>query len=127
MSNHCPTYTNLIHWDDTQLFFSRLRMGLNALNSHRFKYNFIEYKLCQKCGNLNEDIQHFLFNCPAYAAPRTTLLESLKQLLPPDTINHPSTLETIIIFGSPHLDIATNLEIFSFVYKYLESSGRFTQ
>lgn len=109
------------------VILSRLRMGLSALNSHRFKYNFIGDKSCVKCGNSNETVHHFLFNCPAYAAPRNTLLDSLKEILPPDIINEASTLETVLIFGSAHLDIPTNISVFSTVYNYLESTGRFTK
>ena len=62
---------------------ARLRMGLSALNSHRFKYSAAANRSCPNCNNPNETTCPFLFDCPAYAAPRFSLLESLRLILPP--------------------------------------------
>lgn len=124
--NFLPYLYRLSPLGRNSVTLSQLRMGLSALNSHRFKYNFIDDKACEKCGNPNESICHFLFNCPAYAAPRITLFESLNQILPYD-ITDQTTLATVLIYGSAQLDIPTNLLVFSAVYLYLESSGRFAK
>ena len=41
------------------IWLTRLRLGLSALNSHRFKYNFIESPKCPTCHAINETTQHY--------------------------------------------------------------------
>jgi len=107
------------------VFLSRLRMGLSALNFHRFTYNFIPHKSCPNCNYESENIVHFLFQCPTYAAPRAVLLESLSSLIPNEILSELAVLEQYLIFGSSELPVKTNLEIFSLVSRYLDATGRF--
>jgi len=103
----------------------RLRLGLSALNFHRFTYNFIPYKTCLRCNYECENISHFLFHCPAYTAPRAVLLGSLSNHLPNDTLNNLIVLERHLLYGSSELPVNTNLSIFSLVVTYLDATGRF--
>lgn len=109
------------------VYHTRLRLGLSGLNAHRFKYNFINDKSCSLCNFETEDVSHFLFHCPAYAAPRTALMESLSNhlKLPHNIIQNKSTLESYMIFGSNNLDFVTNLSVFSYVLSYIDATGRF--
>ena len=52
---------------------SRLRLGLSALNFHRFKYNLINDMSYPSCSHPKEDTNHFIFVCPAYATPCFTV------------------------------------------------------
>jgi len=104
---------------------SRLRMGLSALNFHRFTYNFIPHKSCPRCNFECENIPHFLFHCPAYAVPRAVLMESLSNHLLNDILNNLKVLEQHLLFGSSELSTNTNLSIFSLVGSYLDATGRF--
>ena len=104
----------------------RLRLGLSALNYHRFTYYFIPFKSCPKCNSECENISHFLFHCPAYAVPRVALLESLSSHLSNDILNNLNILERYLLYGSSELSVSTNLSIFSLVGTYLEATGRFS-
>lgn len=103
----------------------RLRLGLSALNFHRFTYNFIPFKSCPHCNNPCENTRHFLFHCPAYAAPRAVLMENLSNHLTDDILNNLVVLEQHLLYGSRELPVATNAEIFSFVRRFLDATGRF--
>ena len=104
----------------------RLRLGLSGLNYHRFTYNFISFKHCSLCTSNCENIKHYLFECPAFAAQRMVLMRDLSTKLPAHIIRDLNTLETYLIFGSPDISLNENLAIFSLVSTYLVSTGRFT-
>jgi hypothetical protein len=102
---------------------TRLRLGLSALNSHRFKYNFIDSPYCNHCHIYMETTYHYFFICPAYAIPRATFMDDLGGELGLDTSDKQKLLN-IIIFGKIPPDNYTKLiEITS---NYLEDSKRFT-
>lgn len=103
----------------------RLRLGLSALNFHRFTYNFIPDKSCPNCNSYCEDTAHVLFHCPAYAAPRAVLWESLS-FLPRDLTNNLAALEQCLLFGSHDLSLHTNMAIFSILSSFVEATGRFS-
>lgn len=103
----------------------RLRLGLSALNFHRYTYNFIDDKSCPNCNCVCENTAHLLFKCPAYAVPRVVLMESLSTCLPHNIITNERVLENHLIFGSSELDLQTNLTIFSLVFQFLAATGRF--
>lgn len=107
------------------VYLCRLRLGLSALNSHRFTYNFIPDKSCPKCNFECESTSHFLFSCPAYAAPRAVLWESLSNHLANNIIHNQAILENYILYGSMELSFDVNLAIFSSVSNYLVATGRF--
>ena len=57
---------------------TRMRLGLSALNSQRYKYNMVPSPSCERCGAPKEDPYHIFFVCPSYAVPRQTLTQDLK-------------------------------------------------
>ena len=61
-------------------WLTRLRLGLSALNNHRFKYHLISNPFCTHCGNIPETIEHYFFECPRYAAPRLSFLNTLADI-----------------------------------------------
>ena len=65
----------------------RLRLGLSALNSQRFQYGFISNMSCDSCNYAREDVRHYIFFCPAFAAQRQALIEGLIALLPTAVIH----------------------------------------
>jgi hypothetical protein len=78
------------------IWLARLRMGLSALNSHRFKYNFIASPSCDHCHSGNETTMHYFFLCPAYAASRLELLNNLDIKLGIDIYNKQEMLNIIL-------------------------------
>jgi hypothetical protein len=102
---------------------TRLRLGLSALNSHRFKYNFIESPYCNHCHIIIETTHHYLFTCPAYTIPRARFMDDLRGL-GFDTTNNKKLLE-IIIYGKIPPDKHT--KIVEITSRYLEDSKRFSR
>ena len=67
---------------------TRMRLGLSALNSQRYKYNMIPSPSCERCGTSKEDPYHIFFVCPAYAVPRQTLTQDLNRILSVDILQN---------------------------------------
>ena len=113
------------------IHLSRIRMGLSGLNAQRHKFHLTDVKICGNCNYRLETDEHFLFFCPAYAAPRQDLLTQLKQILP-DKIpifddlkkskNKKEALN-ILLFGIKKREVDT--KIFSCVSLYIEKTNRF--
>ena len=79
----------------------RLRLGLSARNSQRFQYGFISNMSCDSCNYAREDVRHYIFFCPAFAAQR-------------------------LLYGLDNFPEDTNFNIFSLLQMYLSSSKRFS-
>ena len=65
---------------------TRMRLGLSALNSQRYKYNMVPSPSCERCGTPKEDPYHIFFVCPVYAVPRQTLTQDLNRILSVDIV-----------------------------------------
>ena len=104
---------------------SRLRLGLSALNFHRFKYNLISDMCCPTCSHPKEDTNHFIFVCPAYATLRVSLLEGLSDLLSTNMYENKTILENVLLYGTVDLHFDTILSVFNLFQKYIHESGRF--
>ena len=79
-------------------WLSRLRMGLSALNHHRYQYHFIQSPTCPFCQTHSESTEHYFFQCPNHHIARTNLIFRLETELGLDTDNLVQLLETIL-FG----------------------------
>ena len=108
----------------------RIRMGLSGLNAHRKRYHFINFSTCMKCQAKKEDQLHFLIQCPAYAAPRTEMINDLSLLVPniPVLFQGRSRraldeLLNIMIKGTGNEQ--TDMVIFTVVSKFIKQSERF--
>jgi hypothetical protein len=104
------------------IWLARLRMGLSALNSHRFKYNFIASPTCDHCHSGNETTMHYFFLCPAYAASRLELLNNLDIKLGIDIFNRQEMLNIILHGTIPQEHLPTLTEI---VTEYITKTERF--
>ena len=76
------------------------------------------------CGT-NEDVEHYLLDCPKYAAPRTVLLTSIAQTVSPG-VHYGLILHTarnyllkLLLHGSPDLSSKENEFIFFFFFFFL--------
>ena len=103
------------------IWLCRLRLGLSALNYHRFTYNLTSNPFCPHCGNLNETTMHFLFHCHSYDNARQTLFNSLADL-GIDTTD-PTALLQVILHGTDYLNVAETL--LTHIYNYLSTTNRF--
>ena len=105
----------------TQL--TRLRLGLSALNAHRYTYNFIENPNCLHC-NIPETVHHFFFVCPTYQMARQTLLNRLSNELLIVTNDESILLEIILkgIINPVHYNLLLNITC-----EFLSATKRFTR
>ena len=105
---------------------TRMRLGLSALNSQRYKYNMVPSPSCKRCGAPQEDPYHIFFVCPAYAVPRQTLTQDLNRILSVDIVQNKKQVEIILLYGSEILDHHTNLILFTTLHDFIYSCGRFS-
>jgi hypothetical protein len=56
---------------------TRMRLGLSALNSHRYTYNLIDNPICTLCNREPETSSHYFIRCPSHRAPRMKLMARL--------------------------------------------------
>ena len=105
---------------------TRMRLGLSALNSQRYKYNMVPSPSCERCGAPQEDPYHIFFVCPAYAVPRQTLAQDLNRILSVDIVQNKKQVEIILLYGSEILDHHTNLILFTTLHDFIYSCGRFS-
>ena len=120
--SHGSRYFNIIH--------TRLRLGLSGLNSHLHRFNIIPSPVC-KCLNPDESTRHFLLECPAYSAPRESLLKTVCYTLAPGVnpslVVHLASdiLMRYLIHGNNDLPANLNIQIFDAVQKFIYDSRRF--
>jgi hypothetical protein len=108
------------------VFHGRLRMGLSALNQHRFTYNFIPSRNCEKCeNNVPESTKHYFLECPAYAVQRLELLREISQTLPALNFDQLTSSKKIDILLLKSADIKNTPTICHAVHAYLVNSQRF--
>ena len=72
-----------IHHPAGLRFLTQLRLGLSALRAHKYLHNFADVKdpNCLISYDGIEDTTHFLLECSAFATHRTTLLDTVSNLL----------------------------------------------
>lgn len=110
---------------------TRLRLGLSALNSHRHQYDFISDSICPKCGNNSEDLAHFFFHCPLYAAHREVLFATIATITGRNhNITNMSRLQTLknidfLLRGDVNLSFDENVQIFQSIHLYIDDCKRF--
>ena len=104
-------------------WLSRLRMGLSALNQHRFGYNFIQSPQCMLCRTHSESTFHYFFQCPTHRLARIGLFFRLESELGINNNNLYSLLETIL-FGK-NISPQNYKLLLDIVNEYLNATGRF--
>ena len=105
------------------IWLTRLRLGLSALNSHRFKYNFIETPYCSQCHNEIESISHYFLDCPTHREARTKLLQRLSGELDVD-IQDRTKLIKILLEGETMTKLNQKV-LLSITFEFLTNSKRF--
>ena len=107
----------------TGTLLARLRMGLSALNAHRYRYNFIPYSTCTFCNTGAETTIHYFFTCTSHTLARTMFYNRLQQELELDTNPSQHLLETIL-YGR-HINPTCYTTLLDIVYQYLRLTRRF--
>ena len=105
------------------VWLARIRMELSPLNSHRFRYNFIQSPTCHFCRTNSETTFHYFFKCPSHRLARITLFNTLSNDLGLDIQNYERLLETIL-FGK-HISPIHYNQLHQTIYKYFTDTNRF--
>ena len=107
---------------------TRLRLGLNHLNEHKFNHNFEKCvnSLCT-CSLEAKTTSHFFLHCHYYHPIRLTLFDELCEI----DMNLPNLAEekflNIILYGSSLLSDSQNQSILNSTIKYIADSKHFTE
>ena len=102
-------------------------MSLSALRSHKACHNFIDtpYDNCH-CNQGSEDSSHFLFTCPSYITQRVTLVNSVKEVLRRNNLNHLENQLQLYLYGHYSLNHGDNRLILMATLKFIKDSRRFS-
>ena len=57
---------------------------------------------CDSCNNNKEDVRHYIFFCPAFAAQRQSRIEGLTALFPTAVMQNKQSLLNILLYGSKY-------------------------
>ena len=98
---------------------AQLRMKCSNLKGHLYCLHVIDSPMCA-CGHDMEDCNHYLLHCPLYHIERNIMFNSLLNLIPREQIK-----VEILLHGSEHHPLCTNLKIIHSLQMYIKESARF--
>ena len=112
----------------------RIRLGLSHLNSHLHHYYLIDSPSCSnpKCGRTPESAAHYFICCPRYNNERRVFFKTLSRKLFPNLnyntfiVSMPGHICTILPEGSEDASYEINTSIFHEVFKYIDTTKRFS-
>ena len=83
---------------------TRLRLGLNHLRYHKFRYNFQDRinPLCAR-GLEIETTTHFLLHCPLFQSARQSLLINIKEIGESILKKHDKLITKTLLYGDDNL------------------------
>ena len=99
------------------IILTRIRHNCSNLNADLFRVNISANSNCS-CGAVNENAQHYFFECLLYVEQRNRLFSSINPLA--------NVHLHLITNGDPALNAETNSIIHSAVLKYIKDTHRFT-
>ena len=122
--NQCSVYR--IHNPVGLKLLARLRLGLSHLNEQRFNHNFQSYinPLCS-CGLEIESTTHFLLHCHHFSNIRSTLLNSINEVLGSIINLRDCDLVKTLRFRDQDYTQVENSYIINATIKYVADSKRF--
>ena len=95
----------------------RLRLGCSKLNSDLCNNLYVRDSAVCNCGNICENVTHYLLYCPLYAVQREIMMEKI------DFITDVTT--EILLFGDEKYSEEDKVLIFTTVHDYIKTSHRF--
>ena len=101
------------------IILTQMRCGATFLNYDLSRVGIIQDPSC-RCGDQQETIFHFFFECPQYAIIRRTLFENLMFLSP----QIPRNL-SLFLTGDKYLSEIDNLKVLDHVFEFILHSKRF--
>ena len=105
----------------------QLRVGLSSLRYHKKRHNFLDTPsdICS-CNQCPEDINHFLFSCPLYAACRATLTTNVNIILQKYNLDHLKNEFRLYLYGDRKINSTDNRIILLSTIKYMKETKRFS-
>ena len=104
---------------------TRLRLGLNHLNDHKFNHNFRDCinPLCS-CRLSVENNVHFFLHCHQFSLQRQTLMKNIKSM-DKDIIDEADSDLVKILFDSSKYEYHSNSKILNFSTDFILKRERF--
>ena len=108
-------------------YLFQLRVDLSPLRSHQKNHNFIDTPsgLCH-CRLDIEDTKHFLFSCPSYTFPRTTLMINVMTILRRYNLNDFGNQTQLYLYGHNDISDVDNRNIILATLKFIKETHRFS-
>ena len=116
-----------IHDPQGLRYLFQLRLKLSPLRCHKKRHKFIDTpsENC-RCNQGTEDISHFLFTCPFYAAQRVNLAITVIEILQRHNLVYLGNQPELYLYGHHSIDIIDNRKILLSTIKYIKDSQRFS-
>ena len=108
-------------------YFTRLRLGLNHLNDHKFRHNFQDClnPLCS-CSLEVETINHYFLHCHYYNNICKTLLDTVKEITNICLSDFSDeTLVNLLLYGNSIYSLEENKEVIKASINFILLSQRF--
>ena len=106
---------------------TQLRLGLNPLNSCKFRHNFRDTldSMCISNDGV-EDVEHFLLSCHEFTHIRSTLMSNVSQKINADILSFsPKTILNTLLYGNKKYNKDINTYILNQTIQYIKKSKRF--
>ena len=115
---------NINNYQDIK-YINQLRVGLSALNKHRFVHSFKDTQPFCSCGAV-EDTLHFLRMCPQFQSQRRRLCSNIFQKTSLNLLFFsPQKYCKILLYGCERLPDALNKTILTLTNTFITETERF--
>ena len=107
-------------------FLTRLLLGLNHLNEHKFRHCFQDTlnPLC-KCSKDIESTRYFFLHCTNLFIPRQTLFQKIRNIDDSILSQSETQLTQTLLYGNRNYHSSVNKFIIISIIEYLISTERF--
>ena len=108
-------------------YLFHLRVGLRPLRSHKTRHGFADTPLdiCL-CNHGVEDINHFLFLCPLYAAERATVIASVTAIVQKYNLEILINQSHLYLYGHRIIVFADNKQNILSTINFIKETRRFS-
>ena len=104
----------------------RLRVGLNHLREHKFRYNFQDtINLLCSCSLEIESTSHFFLRCQNFITPRTNLMNELRKLYSNIPNLDEISLTKLLLYGDRKYENNVNKKILASINFILSTTKQF--
>ena len=106
---------------------TRMRLGLSHLKEQLYSYHIIDSPFCPNicCDRQPESAEHYLLECPHYAASREQMFGVVGPTADELGINKSIDLVNLLLRGHSGISLGDNKTLFTFVQQYIKNTQRF--